>query len=669
MKNILEKRKTSTVQRLKNQDIKNQNMGVSGTNSDGFTVNNKSRQHKAKTSIKQSALSLLVGAMALSYQSNVMADQFITDQNIVDTNLTDRYYTIVWEDLHINNSSIEVNANVLIFGGGFPYAFINNSQLKNTNANGVMFTSPYGINYGETFYAALNNSSAISAGYLVDKLGRPFELTAINGSYLESADLFDSTKIVNSGKDKPFLKIMLDGSTLKTGISETENSKVYLTLSNDSKLILSGGNTESALNTLSLSNSKVSFETNEFSKLNIASLEGDGTFKMRVSGMSGDFLNVDSFSGKFKVEIPDDGKEARMGSDGYQLIHASGSRNDSFALVNNTVDLGAYKYALEQNETDPDNWQLKRLGSEISESTKGGLSIANVTPTIWDSELTTLRARLGEIRDPALIDKNTGVWTKTTASRYNVSTAQVGYKQNTNGVVLGADHALALDNGQFLLGGMISYSKSDIDYRTAGDGTVDSYSAGLYGTYLLNNGYYVDSVLKVNQFKTKNNIRSGDGSRANGSTDTTGFGLSIEGGKHIKIEDYFVEPYVMLSVFRAEGTNYTLSNEFKTDVDATKSLKAEAGLTFGKTFTLGNGATVKPYARLAVNQEFEDSNNVTINNTERFNNDMSGTVGKVGLGMTAQLNDSWSAYAEVNYSKGSHIESPYNGYLGVRYSF
>ncbi|WP_279799187.1 autotransporter outer membrane beta-barrel domain-containing protein [Morganella sp. GD04133] len=60
---------------------------------------------------------------------------------------------------------------------------------------------------------------------------------------------------------------------------------------------------------------------------------------------------------------------------------------------------------------------------------------------------------------------------------------------------------------------------------------------------------------------------------------------------------------------------------------------------------------------------------MVINDTESFSNDISGAVGKYGAGLTAQMNNPWSAYAEFNYAKGSHVETPYSGNPGIRYRF
>ncbi|AHV93155.1 autotransporter outer membrane beta-barrel domain-containing protein [Bordetella holmesii] len=58
-----------------------------------------------------------------------------------------------------------------------------------------------------------------------------------------------------------------------------------------------------------------------------------------------------------------------------------------------------------------------------------------------------------------------------------------------------------------------------------------------------------------------------------------------------------------------------------------------------------------------------------INSSETFSNNMSGSMGRYGLGVDARWNTAWAVYGEFNYGKGSKQESPYSGHVGVRYSF
>ncbi len=304
-------------------------------------------------------------------------------------------------------------------------------------------------------------------------------------------------------------------------------------------------------------------------------------------------------------------------------------------------------------------------GQELSESAKAVIAMANVTPTIWDAELSTLRTRLGEVRSGQAEDG--GAWGKYITSRYRISTRNLSYRQDMNGVMLGGDKRITLTDGQLLLGGMVSYTRSSLDASST-NGKVDSFGIGAYLTWLHNSGYYLDSVLKANRFRTENNPRF-NGGRTHASDDTNGAGISLEIGRHIAFGQGFVEPYVQMAMFRGGKSEYRLDSGMKVRADAAKSVKGELGITLGRKFSLASGALIQPYARLAVRQEFMKNNDVIINDTERFANDMSGITGRYGLGVTASLNERWSAYGELNYEMGSHIETPYSGHIGFRYSF
>lgn len=453
-----------------------------------------------------------------------------------------------------------------------------------------------------------------------------------------------------------------------------------------------------------LNNGTVHFETEAAGKGyvqgDIKDLSGSGLFNMRVGGMDGDFLNVtDSINGQFGVNVADSGDELNTGSEGYHLIHANGSANDSFALVNGAVDLGAYKYYLNQDEANGDDWRLsttkqaaekpeeEQPGSEKPEggkpgvempegskpgapsnASKGVIALANALPSVWEAELTTLRTRMGDMHDKD--SHESGIWGKVISSRHKVNNF-VAYEQDTNGFVMGADKSIKRGDADLLVGGMASYTHADIDYNRGGDGKVDSYALGLYGTYLLANGYYVDGVLKANRFSLKNNVKTHQGQVFKGKDSLYGFGASIEAGRHIKIDDYFVEPYAQLSAFKGQSSDYTLGNSLKASADGAKSFKAELGATLGASFETQSKVAFKPYMRLAVSHEFADKNDVTINRTAQFRNDNSGTVVKYGVGMNADFKNQWSAFAELNYAKGydGHVEMPYSGQVGMRYTF
>ncbi|MEX9791057.1 autotransporter outer membrane beta-barrel domain-containing protein [Providencia rettgeri] len=396
--------------------------------------------------------------------------------------------------------------------------------------------------------------------------------------------------------------------------------------------------------------------------LEVATLKGEGNnnITMRIDAASGDHdtLTVtDEVSGQFNVKLDGSGSEMNAAAFESPFINAKGSQADTFS---GSTDLGAYNYSLYQ---DGDVWKLQRSGN-LSASASNAMMLANVTPTVWASELSVLRNRLGELRTNK--DDN-GVWLKYITARNRINNNQISYKQDMNGFVLGGDRKINVSEGNLYLGSQFSYSYSSLNAQES-DGNVKSYSVGLYATWLHDSGYYMDGVLKGNRFFSNNNAHFNQG-KTNASDSTNGIGFSVEAGKKINIETYQIEPYVQLAGFQGQKTSYTFDNGLNVNANSTRSLKGEIGTTLGKEFDLASGGSVTPYVRLAVSQEFVKNNDVTINHSERFTNDMSGVTGKYGVGVNTKIVDNLDAYGEFNYAKGNKLETPYSGTVGVRYSF
>ncbi|WP_169052207.1 autotransporter outer membrane beta-barrel domain-containing protein [Pragia fontium] len=591
------------------------------------------------------------------------------------------------------------SVNTTVGDGGLIWAYAKGNVLNANILSGgnVYIDALNDATTGNPLAPAYANNTILNGGALSvrgldalaeNSLVNSGELFVHNGGIIMDTRVAGNSSVIHIDSDS-FSKGRLDlssGATVYLGASDTSGAKIeHLTL-NDASVIFG---------------SRDGSDAGKYNRLELISLSGNGTFVMNtnINGGQGDFLSISDpldVNSRFNVKVMDSGVELKRsvaGVDPYHLIYANSSNAEHFTLLNGSVDLGAYKYYLVQgDDTDTDNWYLSPTAApveptdptepgtpgdngggsvtpnptpELSESAKSVIAMANVTPTIWDGELSTLRTRLGDLRDNR--SAQNGTWGKYITSRYRVSTDNVGYKQDMNGVMLGGDRAIELQGSRLLIGGLFSYTHSKLDSRS-GDGKVDSYGLGVYTTWMHDSGYYVDGVLKANRFKTENNANF-NGGKTSGSDNTNGFGASVEVGKHIKLDSYFVEPYIMGSAFRGGKTSYELDSGMKAKADSAQSLKTEVGTTIGHTFVLDSGALLKPYVRLAVSHEFQKNNDVIINDTERFSNDMSGTVGKYGIGLTAQLDNQWSTYGEINYSNGSHIETPYSGHLGIRYSF
>ncbi len=87
---------------------------------------------------------------------------------------------------------------------------------------------------------------------------------------------------------------------------------------------------------------------------------------------------------------------------------------------------------------------------------------------------------------------------------------------------------------------------------------------------------------------------------------------------------------------RIGSADYELNNGMRANVHSADTLQAEAGTLISTSFDV-NSAVLKPYARLAIVHEFTKENDVTINRTNTVSNDFSGSTGKYGLGLDAQI--------------------------------
>lgn len=426
---------------------------------------------------------------------------------------------------------------------------------------------------------------------------------------------------------------------------------------------LAAGN---SVNSLALDGGSVGFTGDGFHSLSLGTLSGRGLFDMRINldDGTGDLLSVNGeASGRHRLRIQNTGTEAVPAEfDPLRVVHIEGG-DAEFGLVGGRADLGVYSYELERQGTD---WFIVGSGKEISPSTQSALALFNTAPTVWNSELTTLRSRMGEVRG----QEQGGGWMRTYGSRFNAALdSGVDYSQKQQGLSFGADAPVPVGNGQLLLGLMGGYSKSDLDIGRGTSGQVHSYYVGAYGTWLSEGGYYLDGVLKLNQFHNESKVAMSDGTRAKGDYSSKALGGSLEVGKHIKLGDeYFVEPFAQLSSVWIDGSSYTLDNGMQARTNQTQSVLGKVGSTVGRSFALKDGGVVKPYARVALAHEFSRSNDVSVNG-QRFDNDLFGSRAELGAGVSVSLSERLQVHADFDYMKGEHVEQPWGANVGVRLAF
>jgi outer membrane autotransporter protein len=455
--------------------------------------------------------------------------------------------------------------------------------------------------------------------------------------------------------------VTLDSGSLLTGRLENLQS---LSINNNAQWQMLE---DSTVDTLSLNGGRVRFgEATDFQTLNVGDLSGNGTFVMDVDFASGDrdFLNVTgNASGNHELLIASTGTDP-VSDTSLHVVHINAG-DATFGLVGGAVDLGTWSYGLRGEGTD---WYLDASQKTISPGTASVLALFNTAPTVWYGELSSLRSRMGELRSNS---SQTGAWSRVYGAKYDVSANNgLSYSQQQNGFSIGADAPLPVGDGQWLLGVLAGHSDSDLSLARGSSGTVKSYYAGVYTTWLdAQSGYYFDGVLKFNRFNNDSKVNLSDGTRTKGSYDNNALGASAEFGKHIKLDDgYFVEPSAQLATVFIQGRDYSLDNDMQASGERTRSLLGKLGATAGRRFDLGEGRYAQPYVRAAYVHEFAKGNEVSVNGNS-FNNDLSGSRGELGAGLSVAIADKWDVHADFQYTDGEKLSQPWGANVGVRYSW
>lgn len=477
-------------------------------------------------------------------------------------------------------------------------------------------------------------------------------------------------------------RMTVDNSQLVGDVRVEEGSSASLTLDNHASLTgrlenvagLTLSNQarwnmveDSKVGSLALEGGSVRLgEPGQYQRLSVGTLAGSGNFIMDADFSTGDsdYLEITgTATGSHTLLVGSSGADP-VAENQLHLVHAAAG-DAQFSLLNGPVDVGTFSYELVQRGND---WFLDGASKVISPGTASVLALFNTAPTVWYGELTTLRSRMGELR---LDQGKAGGWVRAYGNKYNVSDAAgSAYQQVQQGFSLGADMPLPLGDGQWLLGVMAGHSNSDLNLTRGASADVKSYYLGLYATWLdAQSGYYLDGVVKLNRFDNSSDITMSDGKRSKGDYDNFGVGASLEFGRHLELgNDYFIEPYTQWSMVTIQGKHYDLDNGMQARGDVTRSLLGKAGATVGRTFDLGAGRKVQPYLRAAYAHEFVDDNQVNVNDN-RFDNDLSGSRGELGLGVAVSMTDRLQLHADFDYANGEKIEQPWGANVGLHYSW
>lgn len=286
-----------------------------------------------------------------------------------------------------------------------------------------------------------------------------------------------------------------------------------------------------------------------------------------------------------------------------------------------------------------------------------GLSnLAAINLMTWRQENNDMNKRLGELRDSK---GEHGVWARMVRGEAEYESIQNQY----NYYQIGYDEKLSTDPN-WTVGMFLTRTEGNSTFRT-GSAENNHTGVGVYGSYLKDDGSFIDLVAKYARIDSGFNANGGVGS---GDYNTNGYSISAEYGKRFEQGNgFWIEPQVELTYGTVGAVDYTTSNGAKVRQEGMDSLVGRVGFSIGKDIKAGN-----IYARASYLYDFDGETEVTMSHSgisDVYEQDLGGGWFEVGLGANINLSDATHLYFDVEKTYGGDVATPWQWSAGMRWTF
>ncbi|MBZ7986115.1 autotransporter outer membrane beta-barrel domain-containing protein [Campylobacter sp. Cr9] len=281
------------------------------------------------------------------------------------------------------------------------------------------------------------------------------------------------------------------------------------------------------------------------------------------------------------------------------------------------------------------------INEQKSEISSDVLSSLNVS-------INNMNKRLGEIRG---LNEDLGVWFRAYGGRFSNDNSHFNYYSTQ----IGADKKTDFNNGDLIAGALFGYDKVNSNAKSKG------FNVGGYLSYISNDGYFADLVLKyIHTGYDKAGIKS-----------QNSFLASVESGYRFNVyQNTYLEPSLELITgyvgkYEAQIGKNTIST--KSYVPLIIKPQVFAGYSVNDfTFRAGVGAildTKKHTANILINdlvKGINASSSVKLDSNNR---------GFVSLGGSYKFNDNLRLNLSIERSFGSSLTNDYEINSTIRYTF
>ena len=586
-------------------------------------------------------------------------------------------------DAPVNAASVDINAeNIVINGTDLGISAFSNGQMNingnlvvnaknaidtrgnatiniNTDTDGkyttvlngdIVFETPNSPGDAQNSGKIINSNVNINlSGEESSWTGRAYQEYKINGVYVDKVELEAPPY---HGNVTGFKMSINDGASWNmTGDSFINN----VNLTDDGVINMQESATEFNATEIGLNEGIINLQ-GENQEVNVVTLTGEGGT-----------VNTNSLDNKMSI--------GTVGKDTAITVNGSGEIADAIyggdATAQNLADVvttGTGKSAASQITTD-EGLIAGKITADVNadgkitntvyakNTTNVGLSnLAAINLMTWRQENNDMNKRLGELRDSK---GEHGVWARMVRGEVEYESIQNQY----NYYQVGYDEKLSTDPN-WTVGMFLTRTEGNSTFRT-GSAENNHTGVGVYGSYLKDDGSFIDLVAKYARIDSDFNANGGVG---NGDYNTNGYSVSAEYGKRFEQGNgFWIEPQVELTYGTVGAVDYTTSNGAEVRQEGMDSLVGRVGFSLGKDIKAGN-----VYARASYLYDFDGETEVTMSRggiSDVYEQDLGGGWFEVGVGTNINLSDATHLYFDVEKTYGGDVATPWQWSAGIRYSF
>lgn len=561
----------------------------------------------------------------------------------------------------------------IVNSGGLQRVYSAGSASANTVAGGKQYVSAGGmasgtvVNAGEqvVFARGSANDALINAGGMqIVSSGGVASSTTVNAGGTQTVLLGGSASLstVAAGGS---MELDVGGTAAGGTLASTTASGLTIagTLAIDEAAgDALTGNAGASLSALTLNGGTVALGpagTGGYKTLTIDGLSGSGQFVLNTNlGLQqSDQLVIDHGTGNFTLAVHDSSTSAPVNTK--LLLVTTQNSSATFSLYGNAVDIGAYKFALQD------------AGGQYYLSNNGGKSdIATVSQAaaaipslLWYEQLEQTFAHLADYRDGTVKDQ---IWVRTYDEQLRTSPGGTASTTQFYGTQIGRDWRVA-GNGSssWYLGATGGFAQGDETIAQLGNGTVRPWNIGAYGGYTNLNGLFANAVVRYLGAKQNLNVSS-PFNPANADYSQSGYSVSLEGGRRITLGGrWWLEPRVELSYQRSGSVDYQTTYGTQIGLSNSNLLLGNAGVSLGSSWMLGN-TRLEPFLRVAANHIVNGTLTDTVGGTP-LPTSLPQTWVAASTGVAAMLSRHVRASGQFSYGRGQDYTQPWAVTLGLSY--